>query len=121
MNKQSFKHAFTLSMVYLIFGLAWIYFSDALVASISPNNEQLTLLQTYKGWFFIVFTTIILFIMSNRFFYKEFLIYSRHMEEQEVIQQQLKLDILLIMMSMHMSLMEFIIWIFYIQILILIL
>ncbi len=89
MNKQSFKHAFTLSMVYLIFGLAWIYFSDALVASISPNNEQLTLLQTYKGWFFIVFTTIILFIMSNRFFYKEFLIYSRHMEEQEVIQQQL--------------------------------
>lgn len=89
MNRQSFKHAFSISMIYLIFGLLWIYFSDALVASITSNNEQLTLLQTYKGWFFIISTTIILFILSNRFFYKEFLAYSHHIEEQESIQQQL--------------------------------
>jgi diguanylate cyclase (GGDEF)-like protein/PAS domain S-box-containing protein len=96
MNKQSFKHAFTISMIYLVFGLLWIYFSDALVATITSNNQQLTLLQTYKGWFFIIFTTIILFILSNRFFYNEFVAFSRHLEKQQAVQEELlKKDMLL--------------------------
>ncbi|MDD2781315.1 EAL domain-containing protein [Sulfuricurvum sp.] len=96
MNTKSLKNALSISAIYLIFGLAWIYFSDAAVASFANDNTQLTLLQTYKGWFFIFFTTVMLFFVSYQFFSKELLAYLRHLEEQHQVQQQLaKKDTLL--------------------------
>lgn len=82
-NSQSFKNAFQISVLYLIFGITWIYFSDTAVASFASNSYQLTLLQTYKGWFFISLTTIFLFILSHRFFYGQFQAYAQHIKEQE--------------------------------------
>lgn len=78
MDKQSFKHAISIAMIYLIFGLLWIYFSDTLVASITSNNEQLTLLQTYKGLFYVFITAFLLHIILFYFFKRQQSIYQKH-------------------------------------------
>ncbi len=88
-NHQSIKNALWISALYFVFGFLWIYFSDSAVEAIAANHQQYSLLQTYKGWFFIFFTTVMLFFVSYQFLSKEFLTYLRHLEEQYEVQQQL--------------------------------
>lgn len=83
---QSFKNAFQLSASYLIFGMSWIYFSDTTVASLASNTHQLTLLQNYKGWLFILITTFFLFLLSYRFLYQRFVEYSQQLAKQKKAQ-----------------------------------
>ena len=65
----SIKSAFKIAISYLLFGALWIYFSDSAVELLSLGNaHQLTLLQNYKGLFFIVITSVLLFLLSHRFF-----------------------------------------------------
>ncbi len=73
MTPRNFNNALSVSAIYFLLGLSWIYFSDLAVATIASNKAQLTLMQTYKGWFFIVATSIILFFLSYWFFRKEYL------------------------------------------------
>jgi light-regulated signal transduction histidine kinase (bacteriophytochrome) len=54
------------SLVYVIAGSVWIIASDSLVSTISNDPEFLTQLQTYKGWFFVAITTLILFFTLKR-------------------------------------------------------
>lgn len=89
-HNQSFKHALKLSIIYFIPGILWIYFSDNLVASIASDNSQLILMQMHKGWFFIAFTTFILFIVSYYFSIQQFKSYQQYLNEQNIL--QIKLD-----------------------------
>lgn len=57
------KPYFKITLVYFIAGALWIFFSDRFLSSISTSTEMLTHLQTYKGWFFIVLTSAILFVI----------------------------------------------------------
>ncbi len=83
-DTKSFKSAFKLSVFYLIFGVIWIYYSDNAVEFLSLENpHQLTLLQNYKGWFFIAFTSFILFLLSYRFLHKVFVEYINHLQTLE--------------------------------------
>ena len=60
--------AFKISIIYLIFSLLWIYFSDNAVNLIINDSEQLKLLQTIKGLFFVTFTSLLLYLLSKQFF-----------------------------------------------------
>lgn len=81
-KNQSLKNAIWISIIYFIFGLLWIYFSDSVVESIASDSRQLSTLQTYKGWFFITITTFFLFLLSYRFFYSLSLTYQKHLNQQ---------------------------------------
>lgn len=48
-NRQNIKRALWISVIYLIFGSLWIYLSDTVVATLTTGDDQLTVLQTYKG------------------------------------------------------------------------
>lgn len=91
-SNRSLKNALWISALYLIFGLLWIYFSDSVAESIASNSRQLSLLQTYKGWFFISITTLFLFIISYRFFYLQHVAFSEH--KKIIIEAKEKFDIL---------------------------
>lgn len=54
-------------LLYLLIGGLWIYFSDMLASSLAGTEEQLRLLSTYKGWFFVWFTATLLFLILKRF------------------------------------------------------
>lgn len=58
----------TVALVYLLFALAWIFFSD-LALEISVRDPQRILdLQTYKGFAFVGVTALILFYVLHRIF-----------------------------------------------------
>lgn len=45
---------------YAFFASLWIFFSDRTVAALVDDPQRLTQLQTYKGWFFVTITTLML-------------------------------------------------------------
>lgn len=56
-----------ISLVYLIFGFIWIFFSDDIISTYIANDKlELRYLQTYKGWFYVMFTAAMLYYMIKR-------------------------------------------------------
>ena len=60
--------AFKISIIYLIFSLLWIYFSDNAINFIIEDFEQIKFLQTLKGLFFVTVTSLLLYLLSKQFF-----------------------------------------------------
>ncbi|MBU4033277.1 MAG: PAS domain S-box protein [Proteobacteria bacterium] len=54
-----------IACLYAFFGVFWILFSDSILLSLAPDPELLSRLQTYKGWFFILVTALLLFGLMN--------------------------------------------------------
>ena len=44
-------------VLYLVFGVAWVFAGDALVARWASTPEQFTHLQTWKGWLYVLITS----------------------------------------------------------------
>lgn len=80
-NCKCYKNAVFISLVFLIFGIAWIILSDYAVATFTNNAQEMTQLQTYKGWFFIFLTTLFLFFLTYRFFKS---IHMKHMKNLKI-------------------------------------
>ncbi|TVR81490.1 MAG: PAS domain S-box protein [Chitinophagaceae bacterium] len=64
---KRFQLSYFLSLTYLFFGLIWIYFSDRFLLSIveTDNGELITTLQSYKGYGFVLVSTLVLFVLSD--------------------------------------------------------
>jgi signal transduction histidine kinase/CheY-like chemotaxis protein len=62
---KSLQHRIT--FIYLIAGLLWILFSDRFLLLFTSNLSFLTQLQTYKGWFFIAMTSLMLFVLLRNY------------------------------------------------------
>ncbi|MDX9883525.1 MAG: HAMP domain-containing sensor histidine kinase [Prolixibacteraceae bacterium] len=62
------KHriALKISIIYLLLGFLWILFSDKIILSFTENNDQLTQIQTYKGWFYVTATAFLLYLLVQR-------------------------------------------------------
>lgn len=52
-----------IALIYFIFSLLWIVFSDRILEVFVTNVTTLSLLQTYKGLFFIFLTSTLLFFL----------------------------------------------------------
>lgn len=59
------KSSLKIALIYLIISFFWILFSDMFVNSLTMDADKLTHIQTYKGWFFISATAILLFLLIN--------------------------------------------------------
>lgn len=57
-------------VAYLVFGFMWIIFSDKLMAILVTNKETYMTLQIYKGWFFILVTSVLLYVLIKGDYYK---------------------------------------------------
>lgn len=82
--------ALTISLLYFSFGMAWIELSDLALFSMfdDMSAEEVTQMQTYKGFFFIGITSLLLFVVVNRHLRKI------HKLEEEKLQQIEELDAL---------------------------
>ncbi|MDP4191374.1 MAG: ATP-binding protein [Bacteroidota bacterium] len=58
--------AIKISVIYIIIGSLWILSSDKILYELIQNPVLLTKFQTFKGWFFIFITAIILFLLISR-------------------------------------------------------
>lgn len=91
----SLKSAFFIAAVYFLFGTLWIYFSDNAVEIISATGHEAHLLQTYKGIFYVFFTSVFLFYLSLRFLRAQSAAHATHLqtlEEQAQLEQSLQIS-----------------------------
>lgn len=61
--------------VYLIFSSIWIVYSDSWVLNFYDEPEAITKIQTYKGWFFVSLSSIVIYLLilsSNQTILKYF-------------------------------------------------
>src|SRR5688572_17021708 len=52
--------------IYLFFGLIWIFFSDSLLGILVSDHEKFKQYSIYKGWFYISFISILLYILISK-------------------------------------------------------
>lgn len=57
------KSALKVSVIYLIFGLTWVVFSDRILNIITNDSESVARLQTIKGFSFVFFTVLLIYFM----------------------------------------------------------
>lgn len=84
-----------ITIIYLVIGFLWILFSGKLVYSLSIDPEVIVTLERFKGWFFILVTGILLFLLIRRESNKQNLLIQqltdseeRLIEKSEVLQNQ---------------------------------
>ncbi|SHO53679.1 PAS domain S-box protein [Desulfopila aestuarii] len=64
-NKKT--EIFKIVAIYFLFGCAWIYLSDSILGWMVRDTGTLTTVSTYKGIFFIIFTSALLYLLLVRF------------------------------------------------------
>ncbi|MGE5457346.1 MAG: GAF domain-containing protein, partial [Methanococcaceae archaeon] len=63
-------NAHRIIMTYVFVGGLWILFSDALLKSLSTDPVIITRIAVLKGWFFVFFTAVLLYIMIKKNLYE---------------------------------------------------
>ncbi len=61
-----FKFEYRITIAYLIIGGIWILFSDQLLNLIIDDTNLLTRIQTFKGWFYVLITAILFFMILKK-------------------------------------------------------
>lgn len=57
-------------LLYLLFGIAWVFVSDIGVITLFSGEENITIIQHFKGWVFVVLTAAFLFVLIRQDFNK---------------------------------------------------
>lgn len=67
MHATAYRVASKIAFIYIFIGVLWIIFSDQVSYFLSNNGmgDFLTF-QRYKGWFFVLITGIVLFVLINK-------------------------------------------------------
>jgi len=52
----------TVALIYLLVGVLWIALSDKAVAAFISDPDVWTIAQTYKGWFYVLTTALLLYV-----------------------------------------------------------
>ncbi len=63
MKKVTLTIEARIALLYLLFSSAWILFSDRVVMALVSDPNQLTVVQTYKGWFFVVVSALLIYTL----------------------------------------------------------
>lgn len=58
--------AIKIVLIYILVGCVWILLSDRFLEWLDGGTGRLTLLQTYKGWFYVVATGLLLYFLIDR-------------------------------------------------------
>jgi len=59
-----------ITIIYFILGSLWVFFSDRVITFLAADPNMLTYLQTVKGWFFILFTSGLLYVLIRNSYNK---------------------------------------------------
>jgi len=66
MRHPTLRATLRIVAIYAVVSVAWIFFSDRLLNLIAADSIILTQLQTYKGWFFVLASSALLFFLLSR-------------------------------------------------------
>ena len=95
-NRTPLRRAGWAAVVYLIAGFAWIAFSDTLAEAWFPDPKTLSVIQTWKGSFFVLITGVILFSVLLRQLTKDRALPNlQHRQRQALRERERQLQILM--------------------------
>ncbi len=60
------RFEYKITFIYLILGLLWILFSDSILSGMIHDPQVLSFFQTIKGSFYVIFTSLLLFVLVRR-------------------------------------------------------
>ncbi|MBU0720666.1 PAS domain S-box protein [bacterium] len=67
MNKKVTSSPFRISFIYALFAGMWIILSDTLIESLHLSHTLSSTIQTSKGLVFVIVTTLLVYVLTNRF------------------------------------------------------
>lgn len=67
MARESRSQALRLALLYLLFGVVWIFGTDLLVDHLISGEAATRRIQTAKGWLFVVASTGLLYVLIRRY------------------------------------------------------
>ena len=76
-----------ISAWYLVIGVIWILFSDRLAHFLFPHPEVNEVIQTIKGWLFVLVTSLFLFAVCRKYISR----IENHLEQARSANRSLKL------------------------------
>ncbi len=95
-NRTPLRRAGWAALVYLIAGFAWIAFSDSAAEAWFPNPQTFSLVQTWKGFFFVLTTGLVLFVVLFRQLTKDrALLTLQHNQRQALRRRERQLQVLM--------------------------
>ncbi|MCL4519284.1 MAG: PAS domain S-box protein, partial [Thaumarchaeota archaeon] len=66
MNRPPLFAALRITGIYTLLGVLWIIASDRLLELTVPDLHALTVIQTYKGWVFVLASGLLIFLVLHR-------------------------------------------------------
>lgn len=66
-DRRRIPAAVKIAGTFLLVSVLWILLSDRVVEWVSPSEEQAAWLQTFKGLGFVLATTVLIYLMANRY------------------------------------------------------
>ncbi len=82
---RKIKFEYSIIGGYIIIGGVWILFSDKLLSYFVRDPDTLTSIQTFKGWFYVLVTAILFYVLL-----KSHLAKIRHAEQRAIDSDRLK-------------------------------
>jgi len=92
LERASRQDALRVSLIYAVAGALWILFSDQALLSIFPNPDEVIKFQTYKGWFFILVTALLVYLLVLRISGRLRRSQKKLMESEEQLRQSQKMQ-----------------------------
>ncbi|NOQ34278.1 MAG: hypothetical protein GQ569_00090 [Methylococcaceae bacterium] len=63
---KNLSTALKITLLYAMFGFTWTFFSDRALELFVTNTKLLGEIQTLKGWFYVLVTSVLLYYLVNR-------------------------------------------------------
>ena len=89
-SSLSLRDSLKIALTYLAVSALWIFFSDRLLGLFTNDGALLLELQTYKGWFFVLITSVLLYYLIEKSTSR--LVKSRNKIEQALDEKQVVLS-----------------------------
>jgi len=80
------KIALKVTLIYFLIGFLWILFSDQIIYKLAENSNTITTIQTYKGWFYVSVTSILLYFLIKMEIRK------KNMIESDLVKAKIKAE-----------------------------
>jgi len=75
--------ALKMTLIYAVFAVLWIIFSDRAIDLISLSKSMLSTMQTWKGLFFVLITSILVFVLGQYYFRRQELLINELRSNQQ--------------------------------------
>jgi len=74
--KKFIPFEYRIPLIYIIIGALWILFSDEFVLKLTDDPHRIQILSTYKGWFYVIVTGIMLYYHIQKEFNRRNILYN---------------------------------------------